>query len=176
MVSVGFSARILREFLNYSIRAAYPAHFILCVFLGGVLLPRYFVRHCIYSLHVRFSVCASCKTIETGNFLRCYSASRNDALASHFGADSARSISGAISKSVAVTNIRGWLLFGLGRGKILYYQAGFWPLLYRKFWALFSWAKQIVVRHSLLNHFLYFCIVNGIPCALSRESVHNSKY
>jgi len=107
VVSTGFSARILREFLNYLIRAVCPAHFILCVFLGGVLLPRYFVGHCIYSLHVRFSLCASSKIIETGDFLRNYSSSRNDALASHSGADSARSISGAISKSVAVTNIRG---------------------------------------------------------------------
>jgi hypothetical protein len=107
VVSIRVSARILREFLSYTIRAAYPAYFILCIFLDGVLLPKYFVGHCIYSLHVRFSSCASCKTIETGDFLRCYSASRNDALASHFGADSARSISGAISKSVAMTNIRG---------------------------------------------------------------------
>lgn len=107
MVSARSPARILREFLNYPIRAAYPAHFILRIFLGGILLPRYLVGHCIYSMDVRFSVCASSKTIETGDFLRCYSASRNDALASYFGADSARSISGAISKSVAVTNIRG---------------------------------------------------------------------
>ena len=107
VVSTGFSARILREFLNCPIRSAYPAHFILRIFLGRVLLSRYFVGHCIYSLHVRFLACASSKTIETGDFLRHYSASRNDALASHFGADLARIVSGAISKSVAVTNIRG---------------------------------------------------------------------
>jgi len=73
VVSTGFSARILREFLNYPIRSSYPTHFILRIFLGGVLLPRYFVGHCIYSLHVRFAACASSKTIETGDFLRHYS-------------------------------------------------------------------------------------------------------
>jgi hypothetical protein len=44
--------------------------------------------------------------------VRCYSAPRNDASASHFGEDTARSVGGAVGKSVAVTKIRGCLCLG----------------------------------------------------------------